>query len=425
MTSLMNYSSFSCENSPPDCVVTVFFCGSDGNLLNPRTWLEFFFHACTGADLLSASAGTHAQLLEAGGGGERPAQFKMGFNGCGVDYGLLGILFGRGLEEQCETAVVRVRALLGRFQRLRVSLVGLSRGAVACLMLAKRLQQLESPQLLRADLFLFDPVPGNFITTAKIDRPFGCTLANTHWDLSCCPLVRRVVCLYPYQPLRAVMAHAPLVLRYPPSAAVLEDVLLGCHQGAFFIDPHLDSRISFRLLLEFLTLSRSALNLPAIRTQESWLGADEASVLRDIGEELQEPPSPSHRATHDPSYLRTGSIRRHSRASFLNKYHRRLLSQSSSSSSSSSTSSFSLPSSSTFETNGDDFNDDMMNHDDGDDDLPLISPSSNVTDPTYLLELTRADSVSGGYIFFLLLCIGGSVGIAATLTWLFAFNRSS
>lgn len=50
-------------------------------------------------------------------------------------------------------------------------------------------------------------------------------------DLRGCVHVRRVLALYPYEPLPDIAFHAPLLPAYPPQALVEEDVTLGCHQG--------------------------------------------------------------------------------------------------------------------------------------------------------------------------------------------------
>ena len=36
------------------------------------------------------------------------SQIKMGFNGCGVDYGFNGMVFGSGLDKQCEKVIHRI-----------------------------------------------------------------------------------------------------------------------------------------------------------------------------------------------------------------------------------------------------------------------------------------------------------------------------
>ena len=54
-------------------------------------------------------------------------------------------------------------------------------------------------------------------------------------DLSACDarVVQRALILYPYVPLPAIAAHAPLTSVLPPGMAIY-DVIFGCHQGAMF-----------------------------------------------------------------------------------------------------------------------------------------------------------------------------------------------
>jgi hypothetical protein len=107
--------------------------------------------------------------------------------------------------------------------------LGLSRGGIACMKLARVLSA--APDLAAAvDLhaLLFDPVPGNSLATGV---PFT---ARNSYDLSSCHSLRSVLALYPHQPLPAAALHAPVLPKYPPGCAVEEDVTLGCHQAALF-----------------------------------------------------------------------------------------------------------------------------------------------------------------------------------------------
>lgn len=92
-------------------------------------------------------------------------------------------------------------------------------------------------------LLLFDPVPGDLLTVAQLDL---LRLTNTYAskDLSKCACLSRVLALYPYEPLPAILCHAPVLCRYPPHCMVEEEVTLGCHQGALLLYglkvPHVD-----------------------------------------------------------------------------------------------------------------------------------------------------------------------------------------
>jgi hypothetical protein len=94
------------------------------------------------------------------------AQFLMRFSGCGVVYGGRGIIFAHGLEEQINTVLSRLDALITRFPTVTLNAIGLSRGACACLMLAKAIAN--QPRVI-LNILVFDPVPGNLIRC--ITRP--------------------------------------------------------------------------------------------------------------------------------------------------------------------------------------------------------------------------------------------------------------
>ena len=92
-------------------------------------------------------------------------------------------------------------------------------------------------------LLLFDPVPGDLLTVAQLDL-LGLTNTFASKDLSNCLCLSRVLALYPYEPLPAILCHAPVLCRYPSHCMVEEEVTLGCHQGALMTfglqGPHVD-----------------------------------------------------------------------------------------------------------------------------------------------------------------------------------------
>lgn len=161
---------------------------------------------------------------------ESDAQIKMGFNGCGVDYGFNGTIFGSGLDEQCEKVIDRVVQEINAGHQITLNVYGHSRGGIAALLLAKQLGNIDKEKLA-INLALLDPVPGNFITTSSID-PFKISLANKTMDLSDCKPLRKVLALYPHIPLSAIECHAPLLVSYPQDTEVDEEVVNGCHAQA-------------------------------------------------------------------------------------------------------------------------------------------------------------------------------------------------
>lgn len=127
---------------------------------------------------------------------------------------------------------------------------------------------------MRLHLLLFDPVPGNQILTTKMLDPMCYTTANSAIDVtSSAGVLRRVLAIYPYEPLPAITFHAPLVPVYPDRHCVVEEVVsLGCmctslssgacsihtftrtgHQGAILCAPNrISCRLSYCMIRPFL-----------------------------------------------------------------------------------------------------------------------------------------------------------------------------
>ena len=164
---------------------------------------------------------------------DKITHYKMSFDGCGIEYGLLGEIFGSGIDEQCQLVlneIKRIREKLaesGQHKRIKVNGYGHSRGGVALLKLAKMLGHLPL-DIVEVNLAMLDPVPGNLIVSGEMDF-LELTLANQVKDLRECHNLRRVISLYPYVPLEDYTFHGPINPLYPPGTVVEEDVLLGCH----------------------------------------------------------------------------------------------------------------------------------------------------------------------------------------------------
>ena len=66
-------------------------------------------------------------------------------------------------------------------------------------------------------------------------------------------MLRRVLAIYPYEPLPAFTFHAPLIATYPADCVVDEVASLGCHQGALLCAPNrISCRLSYTMLRSFL-----------------------------------------------------------------------------------------------------------------------------------------------------------------------------
>lgn len=157
-------------------------------------------------------------------------RLKMSFDGCGVAYGLSGTLFGTGVDKQAEEVVSRVKELLKEGKRVVVNAYGHSRGGISCLLLAKMLG-LYDQDLVEVNLALMDPVPGNLVTSSKIDFTHR-TLARQAMDLTACRNLKSVLAIYPREPLANYLFHAPIFPTYPSHTKVTEEIIPGCHAGA-------------------------------------------------------------------------------------------------------------------------------------------------------------------------------------------------
>lgn len=199
--------------------------------------------------------GTHlgSTLHDATINDEGELKFKMGFHGCGITNGLMGALFGAGLEAQCDEVIELIQAQLRLGNRVRVNAYGHSRGGIAALMLAKRLGQY-SEDIVETNLCLMDPVPGNFIWTSTIDFTHR-SLARQTMNLTDCRNIKKVLVLYPNEPLASTDAHAPLLCDYPENCEVIEEIMPGCHAGAQFtieMDSESYRKIAFSRCYQFL-----------------------------------------------------------------------------------------------------------------------------------------------------------------------------
>jgi hypothetical protein len=283
-----------------ECNLAIFFCGTDGSLDNNNTWIQYFHNKlCTAFDLTGHSpddwsrehAISESTMITRSKNSILHWDAKLGFNGCGVDYGMPGVVFGSGLSDQCDTAITHitkiVKDLEGFVQErdgvkgvLKLNCVGLSRGAVAIALLAKMIagdqfltkyrsatpfskdthdsefQKRPGRVEIEFNGFLFDPVPGNLIITGSCDSSTGISLTKQTKNLKkhCgTGLIRRMTAIYPYESLPDIACHAPLLIQYPDDCEVHEDVMLGCHQGAVFAHSYdLACICSFFQILEFL-----------------------------------------------------------------------------------------------------------------------------------------------------------------------------
>lgn len=202
---------------------------------------------------------------------ENESNLKIGFNGCGIDYGLTGVLFGRGLEKQCQSVVDQVIKLLKDGKRVKLNGYGHSRGGIGCLLLTKMLGKFDR-DLVEINLALMDPVPGNLLLTSAIDFTHS-TLTRQTLDISDCRNLNQVLTIYPNQPLADIAAHAPLLPKYPATCQVTEEIVPGCHAGAQFMyqgregitGANSGSNITFILMSRFLAKLGTIFNFEKVK----------------------------------------------------------------------------------------------------------------------------------------------------------------
>lgn len=182
--------------------LSIFWEGTANTISPMTTQVSVFYAACSATNITPTTVKTD------------PADtaFKMGFQGCGVSHGIAGTIWAIGLEEECDAVATRVDEFLARGQRVQLNVLGLSRGGIAGLLLAKRLVGYDAAKV-ELSMCLFDPVPGNLVSTARWLDWFGTTTAAQCEDVSRCAALRRCVALYPHEPLPDLAFHAPVLAR--------------------------------------------------------------------------------------------------------------------------------------------------------------------------------------------------------------------
>lgn len=216
----------------------------------------------------------------------------------------MGTLFANGLQDQCNEVKIYIENILSvksttwfRFvsstnsskqslgdNKVVLNVVGLSRGGIAAIQLAKTLAHIP-PERLQINLMLFDPVPGNLITSSKLLDPLSLNTANSSLDLRDCHNLNDVLALYPFRPLPDFAFHAPVLPEYPVHCKVEEDAVLGCHQGALFCQSKsIESRLSFFRIHEWLTVHKT--NLFPIARDESAARTDFNFTATSLGARL-------------------------------------------------------------------------------------------------------------------------------------------
>ena len=181
---------------------------------------------------------------------------------------------------------------------------------------------------LEFNMLLFDPVPGNLISSSHYLDILGASTANTSLDLTKCCNIRDVLALYPYKPLPDLAFHAPSLPAYPPGCDVVEDACLGCHQGALFCSGNTPSRLSYLQISEWLAAHGVTVDITGERRYQTVQAVSKApeTLLDAMRNELQTLVKDGTEVVrHAHSTPAGGSIVcRAGSARFLNQYHKKL-----------------------------------------------------------------------------------------------------
>jgi len=300
--------------SQSSITLSVFMEGTSNPMDIITTQIAMFSRICTATSLRDDLQGEVTEKFKAG-------HYRLCFAGCGVTNGFSGVVFAHGLRDQCAVVRKYVDAFLQQGHTIKLNFLGLSRGGIGGAYLAQELKDLSSEKII-LNLLLFDPVPGNFIWMARRLDMGGLMNTNQAMDLSEIQNLGRVLVLYPYEPLPAIAVHAPLIFRFPQKCDLEIDVILGCHQGALFLEPKTDTCLSFSRIHAFMTECGTPFNT-AVKYAQDLIRTPQV-LEQALARELQRN-APSSRDTHAPESRI--DIVRHPEGQFLNRYHKELLRQ--------------------------------------------------------------------------------------------------
>jgi hypothetical protein len=194
------------------------------------------------------------------------------FPGVGTIHPIRGTLFGTGMSEQIQTALVFILGKIKPEHHLVINLFGHSRGAISALILTQKLAKID-PKQLSIHLMMHDPIPGNLISASKIDT-LKLTLANQAMNLKHCKNLKKVLTLYPNCPFKGynplALAHAPLFPSYPDESMVHEEIIPGTHSESQFgyycqgelCFSHPGAFIAYHAATKFMTENQTILHMP-------------------------------------------------------------------------------------------------------------------------------------------------------------------
>lgn len=245
--------------------------------------------------------------------------FKMGFSGCAIENGHKGLVFGVGLEQQCLAVLEKVKEFILQNKRVLINAYGHSRGGIACYLLSLLLKQYPR-NLVKLNLAVSDPVPGNYLTTFSIDF-LKISLGAQTFDLSNCHNIQNVLAIYINETVSNFLPYAPLLPKYPTTCNVTEEILPGDHSDAQIMHDeklkgnNYQSKIAFYLFSNFLK---------KLGTQFHFSQKNEKKLLKYYNAIFNNTYSEDFRETHSTPSTCIKSI---PEANFISPIHKKLLDQ--------------------------------------------------------------------------------------------------
>lgn len=160
-------------------------------------------------------------------------------DGSAIGHNISGGVFAFNLETQVQKEISFVRWELEQLdneEKLTLNLFGHSRGGVAAFLMCQGLKDV-APKKLSINVVAIDPVPGNFVWTAYLDRTLGLNLsvASRCYDMQDCHNLTNMLVIFSNtvggNKLPHVIGHAPVLPMFPKSTNVTVDVMHSDHMA--------------------------------------------------------------------------------------------------------------------------------------------------------------------------------------------------
>lgn len=250
-------------------------------------------------------------------------------------------LFAFHLGNQVNTIANRVKTLLeSKEDSLVLNIYGFSRGGVAALLLCQKLKQIPSERLT-INVASFEPVPGNYITTANYDiwLDSKLTLSSEIADLTQCQNLVKALVLFTNQKLPEITYHGAILPTFPNTCQAEIDVTAGNHANAvnFYkkgqsVKPmNYESAAVFNRITDFLQqcgtqfdFNRLELDHALVYSQESKSSQSNTKLLA-LYQHLTARTAVLDGATIRSMHLSNSIFTANTPKKYLNRYHQKLL----------------------------------------------------------------------------------------------------